>query len=74
MDITDRFDQPGYAIYEKLHELPLEATEDPIKVQGTEDTVAANVKRVSKLYEDNIDMPRLRDQIIMLRSILPNKL
>lgn len=82
MGETDCFDQPGYAIYEELHhDLLLEATKNPANVQGTDDTptnvqgtddtLDDNVKRVLKIYEDDIDMPRLRDQIIMPRSILP---
>ena len=74
MGITNRFDQPGYAVYEELQELLLQVTKDPSHAPGMEDTLEDNVKRVSKLYEDDIDMSRLRDKFITLRSILPNEL
>ena len=74
MGITNRFEHPGYVVYEELQELLLQVTKDPSQAPGMEDTLEDNVKRVSKLYEDDIDMSRLRDQIITLRSILPNEL
>ena len=74
MGITNRFDQPSYAVYEELQELLLHVTKDPSHAPGMEDTLEDNVKKVSKLYEDDIDMSRLRDKFITLRSILPTEL